>query len=57
MGIREIAEILCCPVCHGPLENHIEENAMECPNCKLRFTVEGDVLNMLPAQALALEDQ
>ena len=57
MGIREIAEILCCPVCHGPLENHIDENAMDCPKCKLRYTVEGDILNMLPAQALVLEEK
>ncbi len=55
MGLNEIKEILRCPVCLGPLKDRPEERAMDCPECKLRFTVDGDILNLIPAQALELE--
>ena len=57
MGIREIVDILCCPICKGPLENHLDEGGMDCPKCRLRYAVKGDILNMLPSQALDLEQK
>jgi uncharacterized protein YbaR (Trm112 family) len=57
MGIREIAELLRCPACGGPLENHLDEGGMDCPKCRLRYAVQGNILNMLPAQALSLEEK
>jgi uncharacterized protein YbaR (Trm112 family) len=57
LGIREITEILCCPVCKGPLKNHLDEGGLDCPKCRLRFTLEGDILNMIPSEALDLEEK
>ncbi len=57
MGLREIFEILRCPICFSPLEDHLDEGGVDCPKCRLRFSIEGDILNMLPSQALELEEK
>jgi uncharacterized protein YbaR (Trm112 family) len=54
----ELIQILKCPVCEGALEDRLEEHGgYDCAECRLRYVLEGDILNMLPAQALELEEK
>ncbi len=58
MTLSELTELLKCPACEGALEDHIDENGgLDCPKCRLRYVLEGDILNMMPAQALELEEK
>lgn len=57
MGLEEIVEILCCPACRGELDVRLEDDALDCPSCRLRYVVEGGVLNMIPSEALEREKE
>ncbi len=58
MNLSELTKILKCPKCEGDLVDRLEElGGLDCPVCNLRYLLEGDILNMVPAQALELEDK
>lgn len=50
----ELLEILACPACKGPLEVLPDHSALDCPACRLRFRVEGDIPIMLLDQAVEM---
>lgn len=56
MGLREIADILCCPICRAPLAYQAEEGRLDCALCGLGFPLDGDILYLLPQKAKELTD-
>lgn len=46
-----IRDLLACPRCHSALKNALEERALDCVRCGLRFAVRGGIPVMLLDQA------
>ncbi len=46
---EKLLEILACPACKGSLE--LENNALICNKCKLRYKIEDDIPIMLVDEA------
>ena len=56
MAIRkELLEILVCPKCKGELELKPAQEGLICHACKLEYTIEDDIPNMLIDEAKRLE--
>jgi uncharacterized protein YbaR (Trm112 family) len=49
-----LLEILVCPVCKGPLENHKAAGELVCKGCRLAYPVKDDIPVMLEAEARPL---
>ena len=47
----ELLEILACPDCKGELEYDRENEKLICHQCRLRFSIEGDIPIMLIDEA------
>jgi uncharacterized protein YbaR (Trm112 family) len=50
----ELLAILVCPKCKGPLEYRINEQALVCNACRLRYPVRDDIPVMLIDEAAPL---
>lgn len=46
-----LLEILVCPVCKGPLENHKAQSELVCKACHLAYPVKDDIPVMLEEEA------
>lgn len=52
----ELMEILCCPMCRGPLaltvqsqsQREIEQGNLRCAACRLDYPIEDGIPNLLP---------
>lgn len=51
----ELLEILVCPACRGELTYQPDERYLDCPACRLRYRIEGDVPIMLIDEAGKLD--
>ncbi|MCC7310564.1 MAG: Trm112 family protein [Sulfuritalea sp.] len=49
-----LLEILVCPVCKGPLENHKTAAELVCRGCRLAYPVKDDIPVMLEDEARQL---
>ncbi len=49
-----LLEILVCPVCKGPLENHKTAAELVCRGCRLAYPVRDDIPVMLEDEARQL---
>ncbi|MCB1152683.1 MAG: Trm112 family protein [Deltaproteobacteria bacterium] len=54
MGLKEIVPILRCPVSGAPLVYNEKANALDCKESGLRYPIDGDVVHLLPEEALDL---
>lgn len=52
----ELKEILVCPACKGDVEFKEAQGEIICPRCRLVFSIEDDVPNMLLDDAKPLDD-
>ncbi|MFH1018008.1 MAG: Trm112 family protein [Pseudomonadota bacterium] len=52
---KELLDILVCPKCKGDLTYERESSALDCPKCRLRYRVEGDIPVMLIDEAQSLD--
>ncbi len=49
----ELLQLLCCPTCKGPLEEHAE--GLACAACQVVYPIVGQVPRLLPEEAKALK--
>ena len=47
----ELLEILACPKCHTKVALNKDKNALECPNCRLRYRIDDGIPVMLIEEA------
>lgn len=52
----ELAHLLACPVCRGPVEPIDNESGLECQTCRLVFPVRDNIPIMLQEEALRKDD-
>jgi len=52
---HELAALLACPKCKGPLELRADESAFACKACRLVYQVEDGIPNFLIEEAKPLE--
>lgn len=52
---QELLDILACPKCKGDLEYNEKESTLTCHSCKLRYTIEDGIPNMLIDEAENIE--
>jgi len=50
----QLLAILDCPKCKGPLTWHEDEQALDCPACRLRYPVRDEIPIMLIDEATPL---
>jgi len=50
----QLLAILVCPKCKGPLTWHEDEQALDCPACRLRYPVRDEIPIMLVDEATPL---
>jgi uncharacterized protein YbaR (Trm112 family) len=50
-----LLEILVCPVCKGPLQNHKAQNELVCRPCRLAYAIKDDIPVMLESEARQLD--
>jgi len=48
---QELLAILACPKCKGKLEYRLDEDALVCGSCRLRFRIEDGIPILLIDQA------
>ncbi len=46
-NVEEMMEVLACPKCNGDVKLNKKENKIVCHDCRLRFSVEDGIPNML----------
>lgn len=52
---KELLEILVCPACKGDLEYDSVKATLTCRACRLRYSIEDDIPNMLVDEAERLD--
>lgn len=52
-----LLEILVCPVCKGPLQNHKAQSELVCRPCRLAYAVKDDIPVMLESEARHLSPE
>lgn len=50
----QLLAILVCPKCRGELEHREQEQALDCPACRLRYAIRDDIPIMLIDEATPL---
>ena len=50
----ELLAILVCPRCKGPLDYRVQQSALDCAACTLRYPVRDDIPVMLVDEAAPL---
>lgn len=50
----QLLALLVCPQCKGDLVYRVDESALNCPRCRLRFAVRDDIPIMLLDEAQPL---
>jgi len=48
---KDLLDVLVCPACKGALRPTPAQDALDCPQCSLRFSVVDDIPVMLVDQA------
>ena len=48
---QKLLDILACPKCKGDLEYKSDDDALICHACRLKYSVEDDIPNMLIDEA------
>ena len=48
---KELLELLCCPACHGELDNDPARNILVCRACGRSYRIEGEIPVMLVEEA------
>lgn len=51
MITKELLEILCCPKCHGTLQEMLSLQGLLCAKCQLLYQVEDGIPNLLIEEA------
>jgi uncharacterized protein YbaR (Trm112 family) len=53
----ELLAMLVCPQCKGDLVHRLEPEALDCPVCRLRYSVRDGIPVMLVDEALVIGDE
>lgn len=54
---KPLLDILVCPVCKGSLEYQESPERLICEPCRLAYQVENGIPNMLPDEAISLDER
>ncbi|MFP4115875.1 MAG: Trm112 family protein [Candidatus Aenigmatarchaeota archaeon] len=49
--VQELMDVLACPKCKGEVKLNKDENKIVCHDCRLKFSVEEGIPNMLLEEA------
>jgi uncharacterized protein YbaR (Trm112 family) len=50
----QLLAILACPKCKGPLTHRDAEQALDCPNCRVRYAIRDGIPVLLIEEATPL---
>jgi len=53
---KELLEILACPKCKGTIQITVQEDALICEPCKLKYEIRNEIPVMLVNEATSLEE-